>query len=333
MFSLLLQFVLLSLIPAGCGRPDCSVHRETRMLMGTVVSVEIGAANRAQVSEILDPVWKQAVSLEKIFSRYQSESEVSRINRQSSFSPVEISEPMKKVLAESERISRLTGGAFDITVAPLMELWGFFPKREGKLPPPEELEEVSALVGWEGVGFDPKAGTVSLAEEGMAIDLGGVAKGYIVDRMVESLRKKGVKSALVNAGGDIYGLGERPGGGPWRIGVEHPRREGELISVIELKDRAVATSGDYRNYFIRGKKRYSHIIDPRTGKPARNGVIEVSIIAPDCLTADGLATAVSILEVEKGLEIINRLEGVEGIIVVQNEKEPRIFYSRGIGDE
>ncbi len=325
LFSLL---VILSL--SGCRQP--ADYRETRLLMGTVVSIEIAGVSDTSSSAVLEAVWDEAEALEKIFSRYDPAGELGRINSRTGTGPVNISPEMAEVLQRSQQINRLSGGAFDITVAPLMEIWGFFPRREGRVPSEKEIRAALKLVDGSKLRLDREAATVFFEIPGARIDLGGLAKGYIVDRIAARLRRSKVESGLINAGGDIYGLGEKPGGGPWRIGVEDPRREGEVIMVIELTDRAVATSGDYRNYFIRGQKRYSHIIDPRTGKPAESGVLEVTILAPDCMTADALATAVSILGVEPGLKLIDSLEEVEGLIVALEEGEPRVYYSRGLDD-
>ena len=299
--------------------------------MGTVVSIEITVSEGAGPA-ILEPVWEEAETLENTFSRYIRESEVSRINRRSETGPIEISRDLAEVLFRAGEISSLSRGAFDVTVAPLMRIWGFFPERKGVIPSPDEIKRALESADWRGINVDRKSSAVVFSNPDTRIDLAALAKGYAVDRITAALKERGVRSGLINAGGDIYGLGNRPGGGPWRIGVEHPRREGELITVLKLRNRAVATSGDYRNYFIRGKKRYSHIIDPRTGRPSETGIIEVSILAADCMTADALATAVTICGVEEGLELLNRLDDVEGLIVAGDQDDPGIYFSRGLDE-
>ncbi len=317
----------LCLLFFGCRRA-CSV-RESRVSMGTILTLELEAADAEEASLIVGRCWDEADRLEKIFSRYDPESELSRINREAAAGPVPVSEEMLEVLSRSIEISRLTGGAFDVTVGPLLEVWGMFPRREGKVPGPEEIAAALSRVGWEKIVLEPEGRTVRFLTPGLEIDLGALAKGYVVDRLASLLTGNGVENALVNAGGDIYCLGEHPGGRGWRIGVEHPRREGEVLAVLELRGRAVATSGDYRNYFIQQSRRYSHIIDPRTGEPARTGVMESTVLAADCLTADGLATALFVLGPERGLEVIKSDPDWEGLVIVEEGEEIVIHRSPG----
>ncbi|MDP8235493.1 MAG: FAD:protein FMN transferase [Candidatus Erginobacter occultus] len=297
--------------------------------MGTVLSLELGAVDQDEASRIFGECWAEADRLEKIFSRYDPESELSRINRTAAGGPVEISEEMLEVLSRAIGLSRLTGGAFDVTVGPLLAAWGMFPRREGRVPDRREIAAVLSRTGWEKIDLNRKNRTVRFLSPGLEIDLGGLAKGYAVDRLAALLAAQGVKSALVNAGGDIYCLGEHPEKRGWRIGVEHPREEGEVLAVLELEDRAVATSGDYRNYFIRLDRRYSHIIDPRTGEPAQTGVMEVTVLAPDCLTADGLATALFVLGPERGLELLDTGRDWEGLVIAGENGELVIHRSAG----
>ena len=297
------------------------------MLMGTMVSVEIVGNSSEDVARITEKVWSEAARLDSVFSLYLPDSEISRINREAGRYPVPVSDEMMEVLSCAEDISRITDGAFDISVGPLMEIWGFFPERKGRVPSEEEVANSMARVGWRAIELDRSAGTIHFAKVGMEIDLGALAKGYVVDRLAELLRKEGIDNAMVNAGGDIYCLGDNPGGRNWRIGIEHPRDEGEILTVLELKNRAVATSGDYRNYFIKSRLRYSHIIDPRTGRPARSKVVEVSVMAPDCMTADGLATSMFVMGAAKGINLLKEIEGMDGVIVTKEEEAIELHFS------
>ena len=317
--------LIASLVATGCGKPIS--HKETRMLMGTMVSVEIVGNSSEDVARITEKVWSEAARLDSVFSLYLPDSEISRINREAGRYPVPVSDEMMEVLSCAEDISRITDGAFDISVGPLMEIWGFFPERKGRVPSEEEVANSMARVGWRAIELDRSAGTIHFAKVGMEIDLGALAKGYVVDRLAELLRKEGIDNAMVNAGGDIYCLGDNPGGRNWRIGIEHPRDEGEILTVLELKNRAVATSGDYRNYFIKSRLRYSHIIDPRTGRPARSKVVEVSVMAPDCMTADGLATSMFVMGAAKGINLLKEIEDVDGVIVTKEEDDIELHFS------
>jgi len=295
--------------------------------MGTMVSVEIAGNSSESLSGIMEKVWEEGERLESVFSRYLPGSEISRINREAGISPVSVSNEMMEVLSRAEDISLKTQGAFDISVGPLMEIWGFFPERKGQVPSEADLADTMARVGWRAIELDRSAETIHFSRPGMEIDLGALAKGYVVDRLVDLLRVEGFESAMVNAGGDIYCLGENPDGRKWRIGVEHPRDEEEILTVLELKDRAVATSGDYRNYFINSRLRYSHIIDPRTGRPGESQVVEVSVMAPDCMTADGLATSMFVMGAEKGIKLLREIEDVDGVIVTEENGKIELHFS------
>jgi len=321
-FSTALGFVLLLALPS-CHRP--AYHKESRPLLGTTVSVEAEGD-----PAVLSAVFALAESLEKKFSLYLPESELCALNLRAAEGPAEVSEDLWELLARSREIGRQTAGAFDPTVGPLMRAWGFFPRREGHVPSGEEIAAAKESVGWDKVAFDAAARTVRFSRPGVEIDLGGVAAGYVVDRMIETLKASGVKNAMIDVGGDIYCLGERPGGGPWRIGLEHPRREGELLGVLELTDCAVTTSGDYRNYFIRSRKRYSHIMDPRSGRPAESSVVEASATAPDCLTADALATALFVLGPKEGMSVIESHPEWGAIIVTEERGEVKVRMSQGM---
>jgi len=325
-----ISFLCLGIMPGTNGCDKKRVFKETRSLMGTAVSVEISGISRSAAGPIMAEIWAEAERLEEIFSRYLAGSEVSRVNREASRKPVRVGEEMLSVLERSRQISRMTGGAFDITIAPLLKLWGFFPERKGRVPAPAEIKNALQRVDWRSVVIDRGERSVRLLRPGMEIDLGGLAKGYVVDRITALLIERGVESALVNAGGDIYCLGERPGGGEWRIGVEHPRKDGQVLEVLRLRDRAVASSGDYQNCFIRSRKRYSHIIDPRTGRPADSAVAETTVLAPNCLVADALATAVFVLGAGEGMELLNDDPEVEGIVVTEEEDDLKLYYSAGL---
>jgi len=325
--------LVAGLLPAAFSRPfggrPAPSLKESRLLMGTVVSVEIAGLPRERREEIFNPLWAEAERLEALFSRYQPESELNRINRSAGLGEVKASPEMVEVLILAGEASELSGGAFDATVAPLMEIWGFFPQREGAVPGPEEIEATRRRVDWRAVEVGRDKGVVNLTRPGVEIDLGGIAKGYIVDRLIDFLKGRGVTDALVNAGGDIYCLGQRPGGGPWRIGVEDPDRPGQAVKTLELSDIAVATSGDYQNYFIHDLRRYGHIMDPRTGRPAESPVEAVTVIAPNCALADALATAVFVLGEEEGLKMIEGRKGVEILLILAEDGRLRFRASSG----
>jgi thiamine biosynthesis lipoprotein len=213
----------------------------------------------------------------------------------------------------------LSEGAWDGTINPLVDLWGFGRSgRDGKIP---AHEKIAALLG--DIGFDKieiRGRALVKRYAAVTLDLSSIGQGYGVDQVVAVIRTAGFSDYLVEIGGEIYASGVRPDGLPWRIGINRPKAEAradEVYKTVSLQDRAFTTSGDYRQFFIQDGVRYSHHIDPKTGYPVANGVVSVSILAGTCTLADGLATAALVMGAEKGIALINRLKGVEGLIIVE----------------
>ena len=244
-------------------------------------------------------------------SNYRSESEVSRITgppaSKKSGSPPETLEVIERALF----FSRLSGGAFDITIGPVFRLWNF---REGKIPEQVLVQENLKRVDYRKIRVDSAHSSVFLAEPRMEIDLGAIAKGYAVDRACESLQRKGIENFLVNAGGDLKVRGEKEPGLPWVVGIQHPRLPSEFIAKLRPRNAAVATSGDYEKFFVKEGERYHHILNPVTGKPARQ-CQSVTVMAPSAMDADALATAVFVLGPAKGLSLLAKIANAHGIIV------------------
>lgn len=282
----------------GCGGGSAASEKtckETQQIMGTFVTITVVAddSRRAEVQAAVDRAFDAMREVDRLMSNYREDSEVSRINRGAFAAPVKVSGWTFAVIKRSIEVSRATDGAFDITVGPLMRLWRDAEKA-GAPPSAEAINDALKKVGAaDKVLLDEEQKTVGFLVEGMEIDLGGIAKGYAVDRAVEALRAAGV-SAIVEAGGDLTAIGKNAGGRKWIVGVRNFfRREGH-VERLALEDRSIATSGDYERYCEIGGRRYSHIIDPRTGMPVV-GAASVSVIGPDCETADALATAASVL--------------------------------------
>ncbi|MCK4585670.1 FAD:protein FMN transferase [candidate division WOR-3 bacterium] len=230
------------------------------------------------------------------------------------------------ILRKSKYLSEITDGAFDITVGLLENIWGF---REDKPHLPDKVEITDALskIGYKDIIL--KDSTASLKKEGMVIDLGGVSKGYAVDRAVELLKKEGVKSGIVDAGGDLKVFGRKPDGRKWLIGIRDPEKPGAIIKRISIDKGAVATSGNYERYFIRDGKRYHHIMNPKTGYPATS-CVSVTIIAKEAMISDALATGIFVLGPEKGMILIEKLADVEGIIMYKENESLKIITSKGV---
>jgi len=212
---------------------------------------------------------------------------------------------------QAAKISDMSGGVFDVTIGPLVVLWQMRLK-EGKVPTDQDIAGVRPLVNYRNIVIDRKALTLFLKRKGMIMDLGGM-KGYIADQVADLLRRRGINNALIALAGDIWALGHREDGKPWRIGVQHPREKDKTLTVLELSDKYVCTSGDYERFVIKEKKRYHHIIDPRTGKPSA-GVISVTLVGSQGAVIDPLAKVPFILGPEEGLKIVRKF-GAEAIIV------------------
>jgi thiamine biosynthesis lipoprotein len=205
-------------------------------------------------------------------------------------------------------------------VNPLVDLWGFGRSgRADKRPPAEKIEDLLGDIGFDKIEIRD-SGALVKRQASVSLDLSSIAKGYGVDQVAEEIRRAGFSDFLVEIGGEVYAAGVRTDGRPWRIGINRPKTDArfdEVYNIVSLRDRAFATSGDYRTFFVQDGVRYSHIIDPRTGYPVANGVVSVSILADNCTLADGLATAVMVMGAENGLALVNRIERVEGLIITE----------------
>lgn len=314
-------FIIIAFI-SGCGKVP-PIVKKARPLMNTWVSIKIHDSSRTtdELKELIDKAFSGIERVDELMSRFKDTSELSRINKSIPDEPIKVSTLMLAAINKASKIHELTGGAFDITIAPLIELWRFHASVDHSIPPESELRESMELVGQDKLVIDTEYGYVGLAKEGMAIDLGGIAKGFAVDEAANILKRAGVRNALIDAGGDIYCLGTGPAGQPWKVGIKHPRKN-KTITTLTLKNIAVATSGDY--------EQSSHIIDPKTGCPVRKIPASVTVLARDCATADGLATALAVLGPERGLSLVNRLEWVEAIIISDNEDSLSIDVSVGL---
>jgi thiamine biosynthesis lipoprotein len=258
-------------------------------------------------------------------SPWLDSSDVTRINRSAGKERVKVSPETFEVIQKAQEISELSEGGFDITIGPLTELWR--EARKKTIPPSiEDVKEKLGLVNFKNIETDQE-GKVFLKKKGMAIDLGGIAKGYAVDRAFELLKSLGYRNLIVNAGGDLR-VGGLKNNQPWSIGIQNPRESQKILARIPVSDMAVTTSGDYEKFFIYEGKRYHHIFNPRDGFPAE-GCQSVTIVTKDCITADGLATAVFVLGAEKGYSLCQKLDGVDCLIV---DKEGKIIFSPGLKD-
>lgn len=321
-------------VPAGAARvepPAQAIVRRTLFVMGSyariVASGEHAAAGVAAASEELQ-------RLDAMLDRFRPDSAVSRINRAAGGPPVEVAAEVGQLVTLALEVAERTGGAFDPTVAPLVDLWGFgdsFDHRPPQTPPPADaVGRTLRLVNFRDVVVQAAGGQwrVGLRRPGMAIDLGALAQGFGADRAAAVLRQAGVRSALVDVGGEVVAVGDHPERGTaagWRVGVQHPRASGEVVAVLSLADRALATSGDYERFFVdrRTGRRYTHLLDARTGWPA-TGLMSASVVHGSAAVADALATAVMILGPDKGLALVDAWPSPASAMAVTQDGTVRV---------
>jgi thiamine biosynthesis lipoprotein len=280
----------LAAASVSCAPPE--PYTAETFVMGTAAWVTIAGAGRAEAEKAAQEVFRELHRIESVMSTWKGSSELSRLNAGSRGEPFAVSPELFALADSALRYSRATFGAFDATVRPLVVLWGF-QGGEQALPSPGAIDSALALVGCGRVALDTAALTVALPA-GMQLDFAGIAKGYAVDRGAAILARRGIRSALVNLGGNIYAVGAPPGARGWRVGVRDPRGGLGTVGAILLADAAVATSGNYENFVEIGGRRYGHIIDPRTGATV-DDVLSVTVVAPTALAADALSTGFFVL--------------------------------------
>lgn len=313
--------VLLVLAVSACGlKKEIEISGRT---MGTTYQVKVVTGFFSRLTGLEEKIERTLKDVNQSMSVYIPGSEINRFNAiQSAEQPFEASEGFWYVMKVSSEIYHRTGGAWDGTVLPLIRLWKFNAGvQQYRVPAPAEIERLLPEVGFRHIRFqDGRALSKRIVP--LSVDLSSIAKGYGVDRVAEQLRREGFQDFLVEIGGEVYASGRKKNGQRWRVGINVPQINAPrdaVYHVVSLENQALATSGNYRNFFDVDGKRYSHVFDPRTGYPISNSVVSVSIVADTCTLADGLATGVMVMGYEKGLELIHQWDGVEGLIVTQSD--------------
>ncbi|GJL78009.1 MAG: FAD:protein FMN transferase [Nitrospinaceae bacterium] len=283
--------------------------------MGTLVEISVREPDADKAQRAVDQAFDEMQRLEKLMSTHLADSEISRLNAnagEAEFIPV--SQEVLEVIQRAIYWSNKTSGALDISVGPASRLW-HFDNENPSLPDAERLAQAVPLINFHDIEI--KASRVRLKQSGMSLHLGAIAKGFAVDRAIAVLKNLKIQHALINAGGDLKTLGNRDDGKPWRIGLQHPRQPEKMIASFALSGKAVATSGDYQKYFMLEGTRYHHILDPKSGMPAR-GMISATIVTDSVMDADALATAVFVLGPEKGMILVDSLNEVEAMLVLES---------------
>jgi thiamine biosynthesis lipoprotein len=295
---------------------------DARPMMGTEVSVYLWSDDSVAGLVALESVFQEADRIDRLMSTYKDDSEISKINREAAGRPIASGEELYGLISRSLEISLLTEGAFDITYESVGQHYDF---RERQRPDEATVKSELEKIDFRFVQLDDTARTVHFSREGVRINLGGIAKGYVVERAIRILRVKGIQNAIVTAGGDSRLLGDRRGR-PWMVGIRDPRKDGEVAISVPLQDEAISTSGDYERFFDEDGVRYHHIIHPGSGTPA-SGVHSATVFGPDAVTTDALSTSVFVMGVDKGLKMIASLADYESIVI---DAEGRVFFSDGL---
>ncbi|HXI27657.1 MAG TPA: FAD:protein FMN transferase [Vicinamibacterales bacterium] len=313
--------------PSARARPILAHYVASRISMACEYAIEAYGPDPDALPRILDEAFDEVDRLDRLMSHYKADSPLSRVNREAAQHPIAVDRELFDFIAAALRYSRDSNGAFDITVGPLMKAWGFF-GGEGHVPSAPELAEARRLVGSEHVIVNPASRTIAFDASGVGLDLGGIAKGYAVDRVVGLLQQRQVAAALISAGGStIYALGAPPGRDGWTITIQDPLDSRKSALTLEVKDRAVSVAGRSEKSFEAGGVIYSHIMDPRTGAPAQ-GVLTVVVLARSGTEGDVLDDAFFVLGAEGSRAYIDRLRSVDAFFFLPRADAWKTIHQR-----
>lgn len=300
-------------------------HTKTLILMGSRFEITAISPSDSIAWQAINAAETEIRRIEKLISSWDPNSQTSQINRAAGISPVKVDEELFQLIRRSQKISQLSGGAFDISFASINKIWRFDGSME-MLPDSSEVAQSVANINWRNIKLQPDSLQVFLGQEGMRIGFGGIGKGYAANRAKAIMLRMGITSGLVNAGGDLIAWGQRADNSPWSIGIAEPQNPAAIFARLEINNQAVVTSGNYEKNVVFDGKRYAHIIDPRTGWPVQE-LKSVTIICPDAELADGLATAIFVLGPQQGLHLVNQLKGIQCLMITTDNQ---ILQSEGL---
>lgn len=308
--------------------PGPRVVERTYMTMGAQLQLTARTADQRSAEAAFEEVFREFERLDGLMSVWREGSDIVRLNAAAGQHAVPISAEVRDALVAAREISESTGGKFDVTFGALSGLWKFDHDQDNRIPDPAAVRARLPLIDYRQLEIDEAAGTAFLKKAGMSVHLGGIGKGYAVDRAAEILRRRGVRDFMIQSGGDLYAGGRR-GDRPWRVGIRDPRGPAERsFAALDVADETVSTSGDYERAFISGGRRYHHIIDPDLGEPTRD-TRSVTIVARRATRADALSTGVFLLGPQAGMTLIEKLPDVEGVIVTAGNE---VLVSSGLKD-
>ena len=315
-------------LSVGCANAPAHLVVRSHLSMGSEVRVTAWTTNEFTTTVAIDAAFREFERLDRLLSVWRDGSDVQRLNVSAGDYKVHVSAEIREVLREARQISVWTDGKFDVTFGVLSDLWKFDHDQDNRIPSESEVRARLPLIDYQAVDIDEHNGTVFLPRPGMRLHLGGIGKGYAIDRAAAMLRERGVRDFMIQSGGDLYASGKRDDR-PWRVGIRDPRGPADRsFAALDLENATFSTSGDYERFFIHDGVRYHHIIDPDLGAPAR-GCRSVTIVADRAVLADGLSTGVFILGPNAGMALIERLEKVEGVIVTDRNE---VLVSSGLKD-
>jgi thiamine biosynthesis lipoprotein len=326
-------FLLVALLAAACqAKPpaDVPLVERTHQTMGTELHVVASTSDQARAGAAIDAVFREFDRLDAMMSVWKAGSDIVRLNQAAGEHAVPVSSETRDVLRIAHQISEQTGGRFDVTFAALSGLWKFdYQDKDNSVPDPKEIAKRLPLINYRDLVVDDEAGTAWLKRKGMRVNLGGIGKGYAVDRASDIMRRAGVRDFMIQAGGDMYVSGKK-NDRPWRVGIRDPRGPADSIfAALDLTDGTFSTSGDYERFFMKDGVRYHHILDLSSGQPARL-CRSVTLVTERAVIADALAKGVFILGPDEGMALIERTPGVQGVIVGAHDE---VLVSSGLKDK
>jgi len=309
-------FVISLLFFMGCTKiTSLAPPYRTESVLGTICSITLFDQANVQVYQ---DIFSKLREIENLMSVNLPESDVAKINAAAGIEPVQVNDDVFTVIERAVFYAEISGGAFDPTIGPLVSLWRIATDHP-RVPSQEEIDEVLPLINWRDVELDPQRRTVFLKRQGMALDLGGIAKGYAVDETTQIIREARLKRAIIDLGGDVMIYGEKQDKSPWKVGIQNPLgNRGAYIGIVEGKDITVVTTGVYERNFTSDGTKYHHVFSPTDGYPVNNGLMSVTIVANVSMDADALSTATFVMGYEKGLALLESFDGIEGVFVFED---------------
>lgn len=320
MISLILIFIFFT------GKYEESKVSKSGYALGTLINL---SAYGSKAQKAIDQAFNKLNDIDDIMSAFKEKSEISKISSKAGRDSEQLSRETYFVVKKALEYSKILEGTFDPTIRPLVKLWGIGSKEE-KIPTDNEIENAMKLVNYNDVILDESSQSVMLKHEGQSLDVGGIAKGFAADEVRDIFFKNNIKSALIDLGGNIFALGKKNDNNLWKVGIQNPfKPRGEFLGILSVKDKSIVTSGNYERYFEKDGHRFHHIIDPKTGYPSKSQIISATIISNNSIDGDGLSTGIYILGIDKSLNIIESIKGVDAILVTEDKK---IYVTSGVND-